>query len=94
MQTFSEEQLNTEATIGADLQRFMGTHAGQYLNGRAEIMIQNSYKAMEDIDPHNVKEITRHQNKIKVARLFKAWVAEGISVGRHAEDELRGMDEI
>jgi len=83
-----------EVELGIDLEQFLESPHGRYLEGRAKFALAAARDQLEIADPTNSVEVRRFQNDARVARMFMEWVTEGISRGEQAAHQLKLEDVI
>ncbi len=86
-----EETLFHEARLGEEAGQFLETDLGKLLQGRAILDIEDAQNALLSADPENPAAIRELQFKAAVARQFVSWIAEAISNGNNAYDQLRSI---
>ena len=86
-----EEALFHEARLGEEAQQFLESDLGKLLKGRAILDIQDAQDALLDIAPEDTAAIRELQFKAATARHFKTWIAEAITNGNNAYDQLRSI---
>lgn len=80
------------AQLGVEAESFKSSGLGRYLNERAESEIIDASRALCEVDPADVKQITELQNKVYRANSFIAWIEEAIESGNFAIEEIRSEE--
>jgi hypothetical protein len=83
-----ENDLVELARMGIEAEDFCRTSLGKFILGKADGEIQEATADLVSADPEDIKLNRELRNKIHVARMFKVWLGEAISVGRVAHDQL------
>jgi hypothetical protein len=75
-----------EARLGETVREFLVSPVGRYLHGRALIQLQEAQTALVDCTPENLAEL---QRSAKQAQTFMFWLADAISNGEMAYQNLK-----
>lgn len=78
------DELVAEAEIGEEARLFKQSDLGKTLLGMAEQDLLLAQEALELVDPTNVEDIRKLQNKAQLARNFQSWLDELIDRGTGA----------
>jgi hypothetical protein len=84
----SQQTLWAEAMIGKDAEEFLSGDLGRYMLGRAEEEETEAMEALAKVSPWRRSRISQLQAQLWRARSFKAWLAELITAGRQALEQL------
>lgn len=92
-----EKELFAAATLGEEVRQFLTSNSvGQYLHHRAKQAIKQAEVDALEVDPDGWSWF-RARNKLRqirqralAARLVISWLAEAITDGNQAADELEG----
>ncbi len=77
-----------EAILGREAQEFVNTDLGQYLVGRANQEKKDAQEQLSRVSPWRRNRIRDLQARVWRAESFLVWVAELITSGTQAENEL------
>ena len=77
------------AAFGRQVEHFLKSDIGDLLVKRYSQMCDEAAEQLKTVDPHDWQAIQRAQNKIKAADLFMVTLAEVISAGESAMEELK-----
>ena len=80
-----DDELLSMARMGIDAESFMRTPLGKFL-------LKKAIEELIDVDPTDVKEATAIRNRIHVARMFKVWMSDAITIGHSAHDQLKELE--
>lgn len=74
--------------FGFEVEAFLNSDIGRYLLKRAESEVETAVDELKAIDADNTSGIRKIQNRIRVAEHVLYWLAEAISAGNLAQQEL------
>ena len=80
------EELVAHALIGDEAEKFLESDLGKCLFGMAQQEVMLAQEALETVDPENMLEIRRLQNRAWLGRSFEGFVRELIDRGRQATE--------
>lgn len=81
-------QLKQQIDFGFQVQAFLQSEVGQHLIHRAESQIAAALEQLKVVDPEDARAIRAIQNEIRVAEDIQYWLAEAITTGQVAEQQL------
>lgn len=81
------------ADMGQKAIGFRDSELGRLMIGFAEQEIRDHAEKLLDCDPNNVRDITHHQQKAGVARLFLRFIDEAISSGEVAYEQIIQLED-
>lgn len=92
------KELQEVLALAADVQVFLASPLGRYLEQRAEKDIEDAQIALVNVDPHDSKEIARLQNIAQRHRDFAGWLNELATAGdlayrQYVEDQRNQQEE-
>ena len=87
-----DDELLSMARMGIDAESFMRTPLGKFLLKKADDEIAAATEELIDAAPDDVKVATEIRNRIHVARMFKVWMSDAITIGHSAHDQLRELE--
>lgn len=91
----SERYLFASFTVGSEIEHFLKTDTGRYLQGMAEQEIGEAVRAFLEHDLDRNKDlVAKAQVKAQRARQSFHWMLEAIDQGKAAEYQLREMDDL
>lgn len=73
---------------GLDVEAFLVGPVGKYLVLRAEADRGRLLDSLATVDPHDPQAISALQNKIGVLDCWQQWMADAITEGKQAEEQL------
>lgn len=85
--------LVAQAILGKDTEEFLSTDIGRYLVGCAEQEIADATEKLCKVSPWRRRRISELQAQIWRAQSFQTWLAEIITTGRQAIENLEQKDE-
>lgn len=77
------------AVFGRQVEDFLETDIGQYLQERASQEILEGERLLRTVDPFDSKAVMAAQNKVVVAETLMSWLAEAIQKGQLATQLLQ-----
>lgn len=80
-----QETILQVAALGMDVEAFLNSAVGRYLQGRAAAEIQEGLQALKTVDPANPNQIREFQNRVYRGEKFLDWLEEAIQEGQNAE---------
>ena len=83
-----EETLFAIAAMGEEAHRFFHSDLGRYVTGAAKQDIQEIQEKLLTISPWRKRKIQHLQNQAKAAQLAISWLAEVITNGDDAHQQL------
>jgi hypothetical protein len=87
------DELYSEAMIGQDAEEFLTSDVGKFLIGCADQEIQEAMDQLKKCHPWRHRRIRELQNKIWRAESVQGWLAELITRGRQAMQQLEEREE-
>ena len=86
----SQEIREKFATVefGLDCQQFLDSKIGKYLLHRAEQDVEAGIEALKNVDASQIERVRQIQSDVKRAESFMYWMAEAITAGAEAANEL------
>ena len=78
--------------FGIEVERFLAGELGKYLIAKAEQDRDRAIAEIATVDPHNATEIVRLQSELATPNKVVKWLADAVSAGRVAHDQLRQVD--
>lgn len=78
-------EIQARVAFGLDVQQFMGTSMGQYLQARANSEIEAAKDALVTVDPEDLRAVRNLQNDAKAAAMFLDWMGQAVDEGKAAE---------
>lgn len=95
IQSEAERFLFAEFTIGADVEDFLRTETGRYLQGVAQQEIGEAIRTFLNSNPRrSADQVAQAHASATQARQAFQWMLEAIQSGRAAEFRLREMDDL
>ena len=88
MSDLSTQTMYAEAILGKDAEEFLNTDLGRYMMARAEEEEREALEALATVWPWRRRRISDLQARLWRARSFKGWLAEMITSGRQALQQL------
>jgi len=88
MSDLSTQALYAEAILGKDAEEFLKTDLGRYMLARAEEEEREALDALANVSPWRRRRIQQLQAQLWRARSFTGWLAEMITAGRQALQQL------
>lgn len=85
------DELFREATFMFEVQDFLKTNIGRYLVARSDADIERAMQALATANPEDAKLIRDLQTKIRVASSWQDWLADAITEGKNAHQQLVQM---
>lgn len=86
------DELFREAKFMFEVTDFLETPIGRYLVARSDEEIERSLQALSKVDPENAKAVRELQTKIRVASSWQDWLADVITEGRNAHQQLQQLE--
>ena len=82
-----DEKLQARQVIafGMDMDIFMSSQVGRYLDARAQLEIRRLREQLDDLDPTDEKAIRDLQQEIAARKIWKDWLLLAIQEGKAAE---------
>lgn len=71
--------------IGLDVEAFMRTPAGRYIQARANAELQEAQDALVECSPLDTTTITLHQVKARTAQRVLVYLGDIVTEGKNAE---------
>jgi hypothetical protein len=87
------DELYAEAMLGQDAEEFLNSDIGKFLIGCADQEIQEAMEQLKNCHPWRTRKIRELQNKIWRAESVQVWLAELITRGRQAIQQLEEREE-
>lgn len=88
----NDDELLSMARMGIDAESFMRTPLGKFLLKKADDEIAAAIEELIDVEPSEIKAATEIRNRIHVARMFKVWMRDSITIGHSAHDQLKELE--
>lgn len=85
------EELRGRIAFGLDVQQFMGSTLGRYLQNKANADIEAALDALKTADPEDPKAIRKLQNDVAVAESVLLWLGEAVTEGEQAERQFHEL---
>ena len=85
------QELRSRIAFGLDVQQFMDTRLGRYLQDRANSDIETAIEALKTVDPEDPKAIRKLQNDVAVASNVLDWLGQAVTEGEQAERQFNEM---
>jgi len=85
------QELRSRIAFGLDVQQFMDTRIGKYLQDRANSDIETALEALKTVDPEDPKAIRKLQNDVAVASNVLDWLGQAVTEGEQAERQFNEM---
>lgn len=79
--------------FGLDCQQFLDSKIGKYLLRRAEQDVEAGVERLKTMSPFDANAVMQVQSEVKRAESFMYWMAEAISAGAEATNELIDADQ-
>ena len=90
----SERFLFAQFDVGGEIEEFLRSNKGRYIQGVALQEIQDSIKTLLNNNPKNqVETSARAYQQAQSARQAFQWMMEMVQAGRDAEYQLRELDD-
>lgn len=80
--------LHKAIDFGFQVEAFLQSDIGKHLVARADEQVESAVEELKEIDPTHVEGVRLIQNRIKVAESIQYWLADAITSGHAAQDEL------
>lgn len=80
--------LHAEVILGKDAEEFLQRDLGRYMLGRAEEEEREAMEALATVSPWRRRRISQLQAQLWRARSFQGWLAELITGGNQALEQL------
>jgi hypothetical protein len=87
-----DKELLAIAYMGGEAESFCRSEIGEYLLGRAKQAELDAVEGLASVSPWRRNRIRTLQNEIWRARAFQGWLAELITDGRMALEQLESED--
>lgn len=87
------EALVDQAVLGKQVEAFMKTDIGKYLDARMESEYLDAVEALTDADPEDAKAVRAAQNKIWCVRSLRMWLESAIISGLKAQQILEDRED-
>ena len=84
-------ELRGRIAFGLDVQQFMGSNIGRYLQARANADIEEALEALKTVDPEDPKAIRKLQNAVAVASSVLEWLGQAVTEGEQAERQFHEL---
>ena len=84
-------ELRGRIAFGLDVQQFMGSNIGRYIQDRANADIEEALEALKTADPYDPKAISKLQNDIAVASNVLEWLGQAVTEGEQAERQFHEL---
>lgn len=88
MSDLSTQTMLAEVMLGKDAEEFLNTDLGRFLLARAEEEERMALEALGTVWPWRRRRIAELQTRLWRARSFKRWLADLITAGRQALEQL------
>lgn len=85
------DELRGRIAFGLDVQQFMGSNIGRYLQARANADIEEALEALKTADPEDPKAIRKLQNDVAVASSVLEWLGQAVTEGEQAERQFHEL---
>jgi hypothetical protein len=82
-----DHDLVERAKFGFNVDDFLDSQFGQYLQIRADDQIKEAHADLETVKPHDTEKIRELQQKIARARQWREWFHEAVNDGKAAAHE-------
>lgn len=79
-----DQELLRVAGFGMDVEKFMRSELGRYLQRRAQDDISRAQDALLTVDPEDAKAVRALQNEAAVAERVLSWLGEAVTQGEQA----------
>ena len=86
-------QLAEAAMLGEQLDAFLASDVGRYLQTRAQRAYNAAVEEFKRCDPAHADEIRRIQSDMWKAEAFMGWVTQGIQEGLSALKIIEGVED-
>jgi len=93
MSDLSTQALYAEAVLGKDAEQFLSTDLGRYMIARAEEEEREALDGLATVWPWRRRRIQQLQAQLWRARSVQGWLAEMITAGRQALQQLEASEE-
>lgn len=93
MSDLSTQTLFAEAILGKDAEEFLASDIGRYLVARAEEEEREALDALATVWPWRRRRIAQLQTRLWRARSVKGWLAELITTGHQALQQLENLQD-
>lgn len=87
-----DDELLSMARMGIDAESFMRTPLGKFLIKKADDEIAAATEELIEADSSDTKVNTEIRNRIHIARMFKVWMCDSITIGHSAHDQLKELE--
>lgn len=84
-------ELRSRIEFGLDVEQFMGTPIGKYMQRRANQDIESALESLKTVDPEDPKAIRTLQNAVAVASNVLEWLGQAVTEGEQAERQFHEM---
>lgn len=81
--------LEQAAKFGMEAEDFIKSPIGQYLLNRSLEEIDNAFKELKAVNPHDYQRVQELQNTIKRNESVELWLGEIIATGKEAMSMLK-----
>ena len=78
--------------FGFEVEAFLNTDIGKFLITRAEGEVETAVEELKRVEPDDTTAVRNIHTRIKVAESVLYWLAEAISAGNLAQQELHERD--
>lgn len=78
--------------LGLDVEAFMASRVGRYVQKRANDEIEAARDELENLPPSAIEAIQTAQNKAKVARAVLDWMGEAVTDGENAAEVAQAIN--
>lgn len=78
--------------LGLDVEAFMASRVGRYVQKRANDEIEAARDELENLPPAATEAIQAAQNKAKVARAVLDWMGEAVTDGEGAAEIAKSLN--
>ena len=82
------QELYAEAILGKDVEEWLQSDVGRYALAGVEREEQEALEALAKVWPWRWRRIMQLQERLRRCRQFKCWMAEMITTGRQALQQL------
>lgn len=87
------DQLLASAVLGKQLENFLASDVGKYLQARANRVYNAAIDEFKSCNPSDTTRLVKIQADVWKAEAFMTWVSEGIQEGLTALGILEGVDD-
>lgn len=88
----ANKELYAAVEFKMEVEGFLKSKIGKYLIARAEAEREEAIRSLVNVAPVDVHKISELQSTIKRAESIQYWMAELITEGVNAEEQLKAQD--